>query len=35
VPKTAIENITRALAGQPPLYVVNPEVLPAWQKRWR
>jgi D-3-phosphoglycerate dehydrogenase len=34
VPKTAIENIARALAGQPPLYVVNPEVLPAWRKRW-
>jgi phosphoglycerate dehydrogenase-like enzyme len=35
VPKAAIENIARALAGQPPLYVVNPEVLPAWEKRWR
>lgn len=34
VPKTALENITRALAGEPPLYVVNPEVLQAWQKRW-
>jgi len=34
VPKTAIENIARALDGKPPLYVVNPEVLPAWEKRW-
>lgn len=34
VPKTAIENIARALAGQPPLYVVNPDVLPAWQQRF-
>jgi phosphoglycerate dehydrogenase-like enzyme len=34
VPKVAIENIARAIAGQPPLYVVNPDVLPAWQKRW-
>jgi phosphoglycerate dehydrogenase-like enzyme len=35
VPKTAIENIARALDGQPPLYVLNPEVLPAWQRRWQ
>ncbi|HEY3919738.1 MAG TPA: NAD(P)-dependent oxidoreductase [Stellaceae bacterium] len=35
VPKTAIENIARALAGEPPLYVVNPDVLPRWQERWR
>ena len=34
VPRTAIENIARAINGQPPLYVVNPDVLPAWQKRW-
>jgi phosphoglycerate dehydrogenase-like enzyme len=34
VPKTAIENIIRVLAGKPPLYTVNPEVLPVWQKRW-
>ena len=34
VPKVAIENIARALAGEPPLYIVNPDVLPAWQKRW-
>lgn len=35
VPKTAIENIARALAGQKPLYVLNPAVLPAWQRRWQ
>ena len=34
VPKVATENIIRALAGAPPLYVVNPEVLPRWQQRW-
>jgi D-3-phosphoglycerate dehydrogenase len=34
VPKIALANIVRALAGEPPLYVVNPEVLPGWQKRW-
>ncbi len=34
VPVVALENITRALDGKPPLYVVNPEILPAWQKRW-
>jgi phosphoglycerate dehydrogenase-like enzyme len=30
----AIENIARARAGEPPLYVLNPAVLPAWQRRW-
>lgn len=34
VPKTAIENIARALDGKAPLYVLNPEVLPAWRRRW-
>ena len=33
--RTGVENTTRALAGEPPLYVLNPEVLPAWQRRWR
>jgi D-3-phosphoglycerate dehydrogenase len=33
LPKAAIENIHRILAGQPPLYVKNPEVLPRWQER--
>jgi phosphoglycerate dehydrogenase-like enzyme len=30
---TAVENITRILRGDPPLYVRNPEVLPAWRSR--
>jgi phosphoglycerate dehydrogenase-like enzyme len=34
VPLAAIENISRALAGEPPLHVVNPEVLPLWRRRW-
>jgi phosphoglycerate dehydrogenase-like enzyme len=34
VPVVALENIARALAGEPPLYVVNPDILPAWKKRW-
>ena len=28
------DNLDRVLAGQPPRYVVNPAVLPAWTKRW-
>ncbi len=34
VPRTAIENIARALDGKPPLYVLNPEILPDWEKKW-
>ncbi len=34
LPAAAVESITRVLAGQPPLYVRNPDVLPAWQRRW-
>ena len=34
VPKAAIVNIERALAGEPPLYVLNPAILPEWQQRW-
>ncbi len=34
VPQAAIDNIARALAGEPPLYVLNPEVLPMWRRRW-
>jgi phosphoglycerate dehydrogenase-like enzyme len=30
----AIENISRALRGEPPLYVRNPEVIPEWTRRW-
>ncbi len=28
------ENLDRIFAGQPPRYVVNPAVLPAWTERW-
>jgi phosphoglycerate dehydrogenase-like enzyme len=28
------ENLERVLTGRPPLYVVNPQVLPAWTKKW-
>lgn len=33
IPPTAIENITRILRGESPLYVRNPDVLPAWRQR--
>ena len=33
LPPAAIENVTRALRGQEPLYVRNPEVLPRWRAR--
>jgi len=32
-PRAAVENITRILRGEPPLYCKNPEVLPAWKRR--
>jgi len=34
VPGTAVENVQRILAGQSPLYVCNPAVMPRWQARW-
>jgi phosphoglycerate dehydrogenase-like enzyme len=34
IPTTAVENIRRILAGEPPLYVCNPEVLAHWRSRW-
>jgi len=33
LPGAAVENVTRALRGQEPLYVRNPEVLPRWRRR--
>jgi phosphoglycerate dehydrogenase-like enzyme len=33
IPPAAAENVLRILRGEPPLYVKNPEVLPAWQQR--
>jgi phosphoglycerate dehydrogenase-like enzyme len=35
MPRTAIENVMRVLRGEPPLSVKNPDVLPAWERRWR
>jgi hypothetical protein len=32
-PPAAVENITRILRGEPPLYCKNPEIIPAW--KWR
>lgn len=32
--RNLIEGIERALRGEPPPYVRNPEVLPAWRSRW-
>lgn len=32
-PPAAVENITRILRGEPPLYCKNPEVIPAWRAR--
>jgi phosphoglycerate dehydrogenase-like enzyme len=29
----AAENVLRVLRGEPPAYVKNPEVLPAWRQR--
>jgi D-3-phosphoglycerate dehydrogenase len=28
------ENLDRVLGGEPPRYVANPEVLPAWSAKW-
>jgi phosphoglycerate dehydrogenase-like enzyme len=33
VPRTAMENISRIVRGEPPLYCRNPEVLPRWMQR--
>lgn len=33
IPPTAAENVLRILRGEPPLYVRNPEVMPAWRQR--
>lgn len=32
-PTAAVENITRILRGEPPLYCKNPETIPAWKIR--
>jgi D-3-phosphoglycerate dehydrogenase len=33
IPPVAAENVLRVLRGEPPLYVKNPEVMPAWRQR--
>lgn len=33
IPPVAAENVLRVLRGDPPLYVRNPEVMPAWRQR--
>ena len=34
VPKMAVENVTRILRGQLPVFVCNPTVVSKWQERW-
>jgi phosphoglycerate dehydrogenase-like enzyme len=34
LPGVAVDAISSVLAGEPPLYVRNPEVIPAWRRRW-
>jgi phosphoglycerate dehydrogenase-like enzyme len=34
LPGVAVDAVMRILAGEPPLYVRNPEVIPAWRSRW-
>jgi D-3-phosphoglycerate dehydrogenase len=34
LPPCAIENVSRALRGELPLHVRNPEVIPQWLRRW-
>jgi len=34
-PRAALENVARVLRGEPPLSVKNPEIVPAWQAKWR
>src|SRR5262249_47288485 len=34
LPAAAIENVSRILAGEPPTYLRNPEVIPRWRLRF-
>ena len=34
LPAASLESVERIMAGEPPLYVRNPEVLPRWLQRW-
>ena len=33
IPTAAAENVLRVLRGEAPLYVKNPEIIPAWRQR--
>jgi D-3-phosphoglycerate dehydrogenase len=34
VPVTTVENVRRILAGDLPLHICNPAVIPQWRSRW-
>ena len=34
LPVVAVDAVERILAGEPPLYVRNPAVIPVWRQRW-
>jgi phosphoglycerate dehydrogenase-like enzyme len=34
LPGVALDAVTRVLAGEAPLYVRNPDVIPSWKRRW-
>jgi phosphoglycerate dehydrogenase-like enzyme len=34
IPVAAIESVERIMAGEPPLYLRNPDVIPRWKQRW-
>jgi phosphoglycerate dehydrogenase-like enzyme len=34
LPAAAIESVERIIAGEPPLYVRNPQIIPEWKRRW-
>jgi phosphoglycerate dehydrogenase-like enzyme len=34
LPGVAVDAVSRILAGEPPLYVRNREVIPKWRRRW-
>jgi hypothetical protein len=33
MPVALLDNIQRVLAGEPPLYTKNPDVIPKWRER--
>ena len=34
LPAAAIESVERIIAGEPPLYVRNPQIIEEWRRRW-